>query len=253
MQYMENELAPSSNSGSASSTGPSRVMARIRTIQPDFARSPSMSRVSREARLLFVLLWTLVDDEGRCQAALDDLARALYPSDSDASMYLLSWLDELEREDCIERYTIDDVDYLRIVHWHQHQRIYHPTPSQLPPPHAGFNLSGIREISGKLSRRSGKTQADQGLGGRSDAVPENGHFRTEKAVPIVVTQQGLLRHLERIRANAEADGSHANALRSVAMQAQLGLPAGKAKEAAAQRSPSLAEAHGRAPPRDADE
>ena len=72
-------------------------MARIRTIQPHFARSPSMSRVGREARLLFVLLWTLVDDEGRCQAALDDLARVLYPSDADASMYLLAWLDELER------------------------------------------------------------------------------------------------------------------------------------------------------------
>ncbi len=40
-------------------------MPRIRTIQPNFAQSPSMSRVSHEARLLFVLLWTLVDDAGR--------------------------------------------------------------------------------------------------------------------------------------------------------------------------------------------
>ena len=233
-------------------------MARIRTIQPHFARSPSMSRVGREARLLFVLLWTLVDDEGRCQAGLDDLARVLYPSDSDAPMCLLSWLDELEREDCIERYTTHGVDYLRIVHWHKHQRIYHPTPSQLPPPpRNGFDLSGIREISGKLNGRNGKTQTDQRLGGRSDAVPENCDLRTEKAPPIVITQQGLLRHLERIRASAEADRSHANALRSVAMQAQLGLPAGKAadkaKESAARRSPSLAEAHGRVPLRDADE
>lgn len=233
-------------------------MARIRTIQPDFARSPSMSRVSREARLLFVLLWTLVDDEGRCQAALDDLARVLYPSDSDASMYLLSWLDELEREDCIERYTIDDVDYLRIVRWHQHQRIYHPTPSNLPPPpRNGFDLSGIRETSGKLSGRNGKTQAQHGFGGRSHTVPENCDLRTEKPAPIVVTQQGLLRHLERIQANAEADGSHANALRSVAMQAKLGLPtgkaAGKAKESAAQRGLSLAELHGMVPLRDAEE
>jgi hypothetical protein len=228
-------------------------MARIRTIQPDFARSPSMSRVSREARLLFVLLWTLVDDEGRCQAALDDLARVLYPSDSDASMYLLSWLDELEREDCIERYTIDDVDYLRIVHWHQHQRIYHPTPSHLPPPPPnGFDLSGIREISGKLSGRGDKMQAHQGLGGRPEAFPENGDFRTKKAASVVVTQQVLLRHLERIRANAEADGSHANALRSVAMLAQIGLPVGKAKASTEPRSPSLAELHGRAPFQDAD-
>jgi hypothetical protein len=232
-------------------------MARIRTIHPDFARSPSMSRVSRDARLLFVLLWTLVDDEGRCQAALDDLTRVLYPSDSDVSMYLLSWLDELAREDCIERYTIDDVDYLRIVHWRRHQRIYHPTPSHLPPPHDGLDLSGIREISGKLSGRGNKMQTHQGVGERSGAFPENGDFRTKEAAPVVVTQQGLLRHLERIRANAEADGSHANALRSVAMQAQLGLPAGKAagkaKESSARHGPSLAELHGMATLRDTDE
>ena len=232
-------------------------MARIRTIQPDFARSLSMSRVSREARLLFVLLWTIVDDEGRCQGGLDDLASVLYPSDSDVSMYLLSWLDELEREDCIARYTIDGLDYLRVVRWHKHQRIYHPTPSSLPPPRKGFDLSGIREISGKLSGRRGKTQADQRLGGRSDTVPENCDSRLEEAAPIVVTKQGLLRHLERIRANAEVDRAHTSALRSVAMQAQLGLPAGKAagkaKESSARHGPSLAELHGMAPLRDAEE
>lgn len=233
-------------------------MARIRNIQPDFARSPRMSRVSRDARLLFVLLWTLVDDEGRCQAALDDLAHVLYPSDSDASMYLLSWLDELEREDCIERYTIDDVDYLRIVRWHRHQRIYHPTPSFLPPPpRNGFDLSGIRKISGKLSGRNGKTKANQRLGERSEAFPENSDLRPEKTAPIVITQQGLLRHLERVQASAEADRSHANALRSIAMQAQLGLPAGKAagkaKDSSARHGPSLAELHGMVPLQDTDE
>jgi hypothetical protein len=165
-------------------------MARIRTIQPDFARSPSMSRVSREARLLFVLLWTIVDDEGRCQAGLDDLARVLYPSDSDVSMYLLAWLDELEREDCIARYAIGGLDYLRVVRWLKHQRIYHPTPSHLPPPtRKGFDRSGIRETSGKLSGRSGKTQADQRLGGRSNTVPENCDSRPEEAAPIVVTKK----------------------------------------------------------------
>jgi hypothetical protein len=233
-------------------------MARIRSIQPDFARSPSMTRVSREARLLFVLLWTIVDDDGRCQSGLDDLARVLYPADSDVPMYLLSWLDELEREGCIARYTTDGLDYLRVVHWQKHQRIYHPTPSSLPaPPRTGADLSGIREISGMLVGRSGKTQADQGLGGRSDTIPENCDFRLDDAAPIVVTKQGLLRHLERIRANAELDRSHANALRSVALQAEIGLPpakpAAKAKGGPTRLGPSLAELHGMVPPQDRDE
>src|SRR5471030_1433545 len=136
-------------------------MARIRTIQPDFPRSPSMGRISREARLLFVLLWTIVDDEGRCHAAPDDLAQVLYPADFDAHMYLLDWLDQLENENCIERYEVDDVDYLRIVRWKRHQRIYHPTPSYLPPPPSEeVDDSEIREISGKLNGRGRKVRRD---------------------------------------------------------------------------------------------
>jgi hypothetical protein len=108
-------------------------MARIRTVQPTFGRSPSMARVSRDARLLFVLLWTVVDDQVRCHAFPDDLANVLYPKDFDAPRYQHGWLEELEAEGCIERYEVDDIDYLRIVHWHDHQCICHPTPSSLPP------------------------------------------------------------------------------------------------------------------------
>jgi hypothetical protein len=42
---------------------------RIRTIKPEFPQSESMDRVSREARLLFVLLWTVADDAGRLRTA----------------------------------------------------------------------------------------------------------------------------------------------------------------------------------------
>jgi hypothetical protein len=208
-------------------------MARIRTIQPDFPRSPSMGRVSREARLLFVLLWTVVDDEGRCHAAPDDLARVLYPNDFDASMYLLGWLDELENEDCIERYEADGLDYLRIVKWKQHQRIYHPTRSHLPPPpHEELDLSGIRETSGKLTGRDRKMPRDQGLGARSDTAPENCDFRPGEISeiddgPIVVTQQITLREIEHIRANALMNSKYDTALRAVAMKAQIGLKPSK--------------------------
>ena len=108
-------------------------MARIRTIQPSFAQSHSMVRVDREARLLFVLLWTIADDEGRLRGAVAGLAARLFSADSDAAMFIPAWLDALEREGCIERYLVEEVEYLRIVHWHDHQTICHPTPSLLPP------------------------------------------------------------------------------------------------------------------------
>lgn len=36
-------------------------MARIRTIKPEFPQSETMGRVSRDARLLFIQLWTVAE------------------------------------------------------------------------------------------------------------------------------------------------------------------------------------------------
>jgi hypothetical protein len=233
-------------------------MSRIRTIQPHFARSPSMARVSREARLLFVLLWTVVDDEGRCWAEIDDLAQVLYPSDFDAPRYLRGWLDQLEEEGCVERYTADDgEDYLRVVHWHKHQKIYHPTPSQLPPsPQESLRdrrgVSGIRERSGRLAGRDRKAVVDQDLGVDVEAFPEKAFLPGSAETPVEVTPQRLLHYIDQIRAAAHMEGSYGNALRSVALMAQIGLHDGgrksdrkKKAEPAAPRSPTLAELHGR--------
>jgi hypothetical protein len=73
-------------------------VARIRTIKPEFPQSESMGNVSRDARLLFVLLWTLCDDSGRTRAASRMLASLLYPYDDDAPGLIDGWLGELERE-----------------------------------------------------------------------------------------------------------------------------------------------------------
>lgn len=201
-------------------------MSRIRTIQPSFARSPSMGRVSRDARLLFVLLWTVVDDEGRCHAAPDDLASVLYPSDFDAARHLRTWLDELEGEGCIERYEVDNIDYLRIVHWHKHQWISHPTKSYLPPaPHERLRGSGIPETSGTRRDRQRKRQAVQKLGDRSCTFPEIPEENPEDDEPI--TPQSLVRDLRRIQRNAEADGAHPSAIRSVEAMARIGLASGR--------------------------
>lgn len=208
-------------------------MARIRTIQPHFARSPSMGRVSRDARLLFVLLWTIVDDEGRTWADPADLATVLYPRDFDAPIHLRRWLAELVAEGCVDVYTVDDVDYLRVVHWRKHQKIYHPTKSLLPrADHERPIDSGIPESSGNRLREARKSREDQALGDRSWSIRENDErnpadeeFAGEPPEqPIVVTRESLLRDLKRIQKNAEADGAHASALRSLTLLAQLALP-----------------------------
>lgn len=107
-------------------------MARIRTIKPEFPQSESMGRVSREARLLFIQLWTLADDSGRLRGNSRMLASLLYPYDDDARTLIDAWLDELDREGCVWRYSVDGDTYLEIRNWLIHQKIDKPSRSKIP-------------------------------------------------------------------------------------------------------------------------
>lgn len=123
-------------------------MARIRTIKPEFPQSESMGRVSREARLCFILLWTICDDSGRTRASSRMLASLLYPYDEDAGKRIDGWLGELETENCIVRYEVEGNTYLEIRNWLNHQRIDKPSASKLPPfDEASRILANPREAS----------------------------------------------------------------------------------------------------------
>jgi hypothetical protein len=107
-------------------------VARIRSIKPEFPQSETIGALSRDARLLFIQLWTIVDDEGRARAASRMLASLLYPYDNDAPKLIDRWLDELEANQCLKRYEVEGAKYLEIVKWLKHQKIDHPTKSRLP-------------------------------------------------------------------------------------------------------------------------
>ena len=109
-----------------------RFLSRIRTIKPEFPQSEDVGRLSRDARLLFIQLWTLVDDDGRTRAASRMLASLLYPYDDDAPKLLDKWLAELEAEELVRVYEVNSSRYLEVVNWRKHQRIDKPTPSRLP-------------------------------------------------------------------------------------------------------------------------
>ena len=109
-------------------------MGRIRTIKPEFPESETIGKLSREARLLFILLWTLVDDEGRSRAASRFLASSLYPYDEDSVKHIDGWLAELSAQQMVDRYVVDGSTYLQVRNWLKHQKIDHPTVSKLPAP-----------------------------------------------------------------------------------------------------------------------
>jgi hypothetical protein len=108
-------------------------MARIRSIKPEFPQSESMGNVSRDARLTFVQLWTLADDEGRLRGNSRMLASLLFPYDDDAPGLIDGWLAELETEGCIVRYKSGAQSYVQVCNWLIHQKIDKPSKSKIPP------------------------------------------------------------------------------------------------------------------------
>jgi len=126
-------------------------LARIRTIKPEFPQSESIGK-------LYLLLFTIVDDEGRARGASRMLASLLYPYDDDAITLAEGWLAELEKGQHIRRYEIDGSTYLEIIKWAEHQKIDKPSRSRLPPFVApSRKLAKPRESSRSLARLRRRT------------------------------------------------------------------------------------------------
>ena len=133
-------------------------MARIRSIKPEFPQSESMGRVSRDARLLFIELWTICDDSGRTRGNSRMLASLLFPYDDDAPSLIDGWIAELENEHCIHRYTAEGSTYIQIANWLNHQKIDKPSPSKIP----AF-VESSRILANPRERSSEDQGEDQGV------------------------------------------------------------------------------------------
>jgi hypothetical protein len=155
-------------------------MARIRTIKPELPQSESLGRVSREARLLFVLLFTICDDAGRAKANSRILASLLYPLDDGEEGHEKTsgrnidlWLDQLEEQGCIRRYEVDGNAYLDIPKWLDHQKIDHPSKSKIPE---------FREPSRVIAKKP-ETFAGEGKGMEGTRTGGEGTVATVVATP----------------------------------------------------------------------
>lgn len=151
-------------------------MARIRTIKPEFPQSESVGRLSRDARLLFIQLWTICDDSGITRASSRMLASLLYPYDDDAKDLIDGWMGELEQEKCIVRYNADGSNYLQVCNWLNHQKIDRPSKSRFPTfDECSRMLASNREGSsgdqGPRTKDQGKENKATGVASSSDPLP----------------------------------------------------------------------------------
>lgn len=106
-------------------------MARIRSLKPQIWQDEKVGQVSRDARLLFVGLITLADDEGRFRTLPSIVTGHVFPRDQDAPKRLRKWMDELSEAGLVQLYG---GEYGWLPTWGSHQRISHATASILPEP-----------------------------------------------------------------------------------------------------------------------
>lgn len=110
-------------------------MARIRSIKPDFFTSETIARLALFDRLLFIGLWTHVDDNGVCIDNPALVRAALFPLDDEVTTRCVDdGLMSLSRESLVTRYVVDGKRYLHISSWSEHQKVQHPGKPRYPLP-----------------------------------------------------------------------------------------------------------------------
>ncbi|ARD42491.1 hypothetical protein [Actinomyces gaoshouyii] len=108
---------------------------RIRTIKPDFWRSDDIAALSIEDRLLFIGLWSYVDDNGVGRDEPQLIQCDLFPLDplNEGSLRVHGGLTRLSERGLITRYAgPDGRRYLQINSWDRHQRINRPSRPRFP-------------------------------------------------------------------------------------------------------------------------
>ena len=149
---------------------------RIRSIKPEFWRSDDIDALSIPDRLLFIGLWSYVDDNGVGLFSLKDIAADLFAGDmardSQETLRRVSeGLGTLSRHGLIEVYRVDDKDYLHVTRWSRHQKITHPGKVRYPLPDKGSEPP-LTLFTETLQRPSGDSLAwNRGTGEQGNSTP----------------------------------------------------------------------------------
>lgn len=126
---------------------------RIRSIKPEFWSSEDIAALPWDDRLIFIGLWSYVDDNavGRDNEKL--IVADLFPLEDDPRETLARvsrGLQNLFERGFIVRYTVEDRAYLAIAKFPKHQRIDKPNKARYPAPTSDNAV--IRESVARVSR-----------------------------------------------------------------------------------------------------
>ena len=119
-------------------------MARRRMIHPDIWESEDFSKLSMLAKLLFIGMFSMADDEGKGRAKPVYLKSIIFPYDDGMRIIdVEKALSEIGSNMSVTFYAHDENYYYRIDSWDKWQRVDKPQPSKIPEPQAFDGDSGM--------------------------------------------------------------------------------------------------------------
>lgn len=110
---------------------------RIRSIKPEFWRSDDITALEIADRLLFIGLWSYVDDNGVGKDKLADICADLFAADLERDpretfARVSRGILNLTERGLLRRYSVANRPFLEVVSWKDHQRIDKPGKARFP-------------------------------------------------------------------------------------------------------------------------
>jgi len=111
---------------------------RIRYLKPDFFKDEDLADRDFCVRILYAGLWSMADKEGRLEDRPRRIKADIFPYDD---VDIVKGLDSLCKTKSgsgrpfIQRYKINDSEYIQILSWYKHQKPHHTEKdSEIPSP-----------------------------------------------------------------------------------------------------------------------
>ena len=109
------------------------VMARIRSIKPEFWTAEQIMELSPMARLLFIGMWNFCDDKGVHPVAYKTLKAEVFPADDLLVSDVERLVEELISGGLLAVFEANGRNWWYVTGWH-HQVINRPSKSRFPEP-----------------------------------------------------------------------------------------------------------------------
>lgn len=142
---------------------------RIRSLKPELWQDEKVGGLTRDARLLFIGLITMADDEGRLRALPALVLGHVFPYDIDALKKVAAWMGEITESGLIEQYEVAGTPYVQIIGWSKHQVMSRMTPSDLPGPESVTGAKGSVTVPFKKAAIPERVRRE--VAKRAGAVP----------------------------------------------------------------------------------